>query len=134
MRFSAASPMRVIMRMFTTTYGLSLISTPQRANGESIGPMQYGITYMVRPLHRAGEQGIDLLVRFARIHPVIVRAGVFLVLRADEGQVLDARHVRGVGAVQIAIRVGVLVELDKIAALEHRSIKALFSASDPSHQ
>ena len=26
-----------------------MISTPQRAYGESIGPMQYGITYIVRP-------------------------------------------------------------------------------------
>src|SRR5690606_9809747 len=30
-------------------YGLSVISTPQRESGESIGPMQYGITYIVRP-------------------------------------------------------------------------------------
>ena len=31
MRFSAGVPMRVMMRMFSTTYGLSVISTPQRA-------------------------------------------------------------------------------------------------------
>ena len=41
--------MRVMMRMLTTTYGESVISTPQRASGESIGPMQYGTTYIVRP-------------------------------------------------------------------------------------
>jgi hypothetical protein len=34
------APMRVMMRMFATTYGLSVSSTPQRASGESIGPMQ----------------------------------------------------------------------------------------------
>ena len=49
MRASAAAPMRVMMRMFATTYGESVISTPQRESGESIGPMQYGITYSVRP-------------------------------------------------------------------------------------
>ena len=42
MRSSAAAPMRVMMRMLATTYGVSVISTPQRDSGESIGPMQYG--------------------------------------------------------------------------------------------
>jgi hypothetical protein len=49
MRANAAAPMRVMMRMLATTYGESVISTPQRASGESIGPMQYGMTYIVRP-------------------------------------------------------------------------------------
>ena len=40
MRSSAGRPMRVMIAMFSTTYGLSVISTPQRAYGESIGPMQ----------------------------------------------------------------------------------------------
>ncbi len=40
MRACAAAPMRVMMRMLATTYGLSVISTPQRESGESIGPMQ----------------------------------------------------------------------------------------------
>jgi hypothetical protein len=70
--------------------------------------------------HRAGEQCIDLAVGLLRIHPMIVGAGVFLRLSAHEGQVLDSRHVGGVGAVQITIRVGLLVELDKIAARKHR--------------
>ena len=43
------APMRVMMRMLATTYGESVISTPQRDSGESIGPMQYGTTYIVRP-------------------------------------------------------------------------------------
>ncbi|CAM5238941.1 hypothetical protein RLIN73S_03232 [Rhodanobacter lindaniclasticus] len=49
MRASAAAPMRVMIFMLATTYGLSEISTPQRDSGELIGPMQYGITYIVRP-------------------------------------------------------------------------------------
>ena len=40
MRASAAAPMRVMIRMLATTYGESVISTPQRDSGESIGPMQ----------------------------------------------------------------------------------------------
>ena len=45
----AAFPMRVMIRMFATTYGLSVISTPTFDSGEPSGPMTYGITYIVRP-------------------------------------------------------------------------------------
>ena len=38
-----------MMCMFATTYGESEISTPMFAIGEPIGPMLYGITYIVRP-------------------------------------------------------------------------------------
>src|SRR5438045_888151 len=42
-------PMRVMMRMFTTTYGESEISIPTLQIGESSGPIAKGITYIVRP-------------------------------------------------------------------------------------
>ena len=38
-----------MMCMFATTYGESLISTPILEIGEPSGPMQYGMTYIVRP-------------------------------------------------------------------------------------
>jgi hypothetical protein len=41
--------MRVMMRMFATTYGLSEISTPICEIGPPIGPIENGITYIVRP-------------------------------------------------------------------------------------
>ena len=41
--------MRVMMRMFTTTYGESVISTPSCAMREPMGPIENGTTYMVRP-------------------------------------------------------------------------------------
>ncbi len=41
--------MRVMIRMLITTYGLSVNSTPILAMGEPMGPMEKGITYMVRP-------------------------------------------------------------------------------------
>jgi hypothetical protein len=40
MRSNAADPTRVMSFMLATTYALSVISTPQREYGESIGPMQ----------------------------------------------------------------------------------------------
>ena len=41
--------MRVMMRMLTATYGLSVISTPICAIGLPIGPIENGTTYIVRP-------------------------------------------------------------------------------------
>ena len=38
-----------MMCIFTTTYGESVISTPILESGEPIGPMEKGITYIVRP-------------------------------------------------------------------------------------
>ena len=46
---STARPMRVMIFMFATTYGESVISTPITENGEPSGPMQNGTTYIVRP-------------------------------------------------------------------------------------
>ena len=42
-------PMRVIRRILTTTYGESDNSTPICAIGEPSGPIENGITYIVRP-------------------------------------------------------------------------------------
>src|SRR5690606_19509511 len=109
-RARAGAPMRVMMRMLATTYGLSVISTPQRDSGESIGPMQYGITYIVRPCMQPSNSASIL---------AWARAGVVALRGADEGQVLDPRHVIRVGAVQPAARVGLVVEADQRAVGLH---------------
>ena len=46
---SAAWPIRVIVRIETTTYSESVISTPSFGSSASSGPMQNGTTHMVRP-------------------------------------------------------------------------------------
>src|ERR1700741_4900448 len=46
---SAAWPIRVIVRMDTTTYSESVISTPSLGSSAPSGPMQNGTTHMVRP-------------------------------------------------------------------------------------
>src|SRR4051812_37566749 len=53
-----ASPMRVMMRMFTTTYGESESCTPMCAMSEPIGPMLNGITYIVRPRIEPSNFGV----------------------------------------------------------------------------
>ncbi len=54
-------------------------------------------------------------MRLGGIHPVIVGAGVFLVLRADEGEVLDAGHVRRMRVRNVAAGESSLVELLELA-------------------
>src|SRR4029453_14472223 len=46
---SAAWPIRVMVRMDTTTYSESLISTPRLGSSAPSGPIQNGTTHMVRP-------------------------------------------------------------------------------------
>jgi hypothetical protein len=41
--------MRVMIRMLTSTYGESVIWIPMRESADPIGPIENGITYMVRP-------------------------------------------------------------------------------------
>ncbi len=47
-----------MIRMFTTTYGESVISTPIWAIGEPRGPMLNGMTYMVRPAMHPSNKAV----------------------------------------------------------------------------
>ena len=48
-RRGRSAPMRVMIRMFTATYGESVSCTPMWAIGEPSGPIENGTTYIVRP-------------------------------------------------------------------------------------
>src|SRR3954468_3171898 len=49
MAWRMGEPMRAMTRMETTTYSESVSSTPNMGLSASTGPMQNGMTYMVRP-------------------------------------------------------------------------------------
>jgi hypothetical protein len=53
------------------------------------------------------------------VHPVVIRAGVVFLRRADEGQVFDACDVRRIRAMQVAIGERRLVEFDQVTRAEH---------------
>ncbi len=55
---STMSPMRVMIFMFTTTYGESEISTPMWEIVEPTGPMLNGMTYIVRPRMQPSNFGL----------------------------------------------------------------------------
>src|ERR1700722_15482900 len=56
-----ARPMRVMIRMLVTTYGLSLSSTPICAIGEPSGPIENGTTYIVRPCMQPSKRPSSVL-------------------------------------------------------------------------
>ena len=97
-------PMRVMIFMFTTTYGESVISTPICAMSEPSGPMLNGITYIVRPRMHPVEEPVEDLVHLLRLHPVVRGAGVLRGPAADERAVLDASDVARVGPSEEAVR------------------------------
>ena len=65
------------------------------------------------PAHRAVEPSAQLGVSLGGLGPVVGGAGVDFVRRADEGQLLGARDVVGIRAMQVAAGPFVLVELDE---------------------
>ena len=74
------------------------------AIGEPSGPIEKGTTYIVRPVHAALEEAVERLAHLGRVAPVVGRAGVGLVLGADEGAVFDPGDVGGVGEGEVGVR------------------------------
>ena len=74
------------------------------AIGEPSGPIENGTTYIVRPRIEPRNSSVSVLAHLGGVAPVVGRAGVVLVLGADEGAVLDAGHVARVGAREVGVR------------------------------
>ncbi len=86
------------------------------------------------PLHRALEEVAEQLAHLGRVAPVVVGAGVDLVGRADEGPVLDAGDVAGVGASEVgvgALGVGELLEGPRVDELLAEEVVLLGRAVAP---
>ncbi len=86
-------PMRVMIRIETTTYGESVSWTPMCDLSEPSGPIENGTTYIVRPFIAPFEELVHLGPHLVGRAPVVVRPGLLLGLGADEGAVLDAGDV-----------------------------------------
>ncbi|CAB4936438.1 unannotated protein [freshwater metagenome] len=69
--------------------------------------------------HRTVEQALESAPHLAGLRPVVRRAGIDLLLRADEGAVLDAGDVARAGAGQEGVRTDLGVELDEGASGDH---------------
>ena len=60
--------------------------------------------------HAAGKQAAQRATHLRRVHPVVGRTGLLARGRADEGAILDARHVRRIGPGQVGVRALLRVE------------------------
>ena len=80
------------------------------AIGEPNGPIENGMTYIVRPRIAPVYSSLELPAHLAGIAPVVRRAGVGLALGADERAVLDAGDVGRVGMGPEAVRTLVRIE------------------------
>ena len=86
--------------------------------------------------HRAVEQRADLALRLAWLHPVVQRSGVVLLRRADEGEVLGARDVGRIGAMEVAVGESLGIEPVQRAGREHlaqQPVVLAVGAVDPVH-
>ena len=73
------------------------------AIGEPSGPIENGTTYIVRPCIEPSKSSRSASLISAGLAPVVGRPGVGSLLGADEGAVLDARDVAGVGAREVGV-------------------------------
>ena len=65
-------------------------------------------------LHAAGEQGIHLRVSLLRCYPMVVGTCVFLIRRANEGEMFNPSHVRGMRARQHAVGKALRIERQQL--------------------
>ena len=130
---SASAPIRVMIRIETTTYGESVISTPSSEIAPPTGPMQNGTTYIVRPrMHpsktspkvvRICSGAIQLLVGPAsssRSEQMNVRSSTRATSPGSD------RHQKLFGRSSGFSRVNVPASTSKLVSRSH-------SACDPSH-
>src|SRR4051795_6285078 len=127
-------PIRVMMRMLATTYGLSVSSTPNIGCGASSGPMQNGTTYIVRP---------RMLPRYSSVMVVFISAGAIQLLvgpasasSTEQMNVRSSTRATSPGSVRAQNELGFLAGSSRTRAPESTSasVMPVHSASDPSHQ
>src|SRR4051794_16285357 len=69
---STDAPIRVMIFIETTTYSESVISTPRNGSSAVIGPMQNGMTYMVRPRMHPRYSSVIVAFISAGAHQLLV--------------------------------------------------------------
>ena len=123
-----------MIRIEAATYAESVSCTPISAIGEPSGPMLNGTTYIVWPRIAPRNLSVSSVAHLGGVAPVVRRAGVVLVLRADERAVLDAGHVARVGARQVRVRTLCVREALERARVDERCARRSYSSAEPSHQ
>src|SRR5215831_17004569 len=127
------APIRVMIRIETTTYALSVISTPNIGFSAVSGPMQNGITYMVRPLMQP---------RYSSVMVAFISAGatqLFVVPASasstEQMKVRSSTRATSVGSVRAQNEFGRFTGSSgtMVPAATSSDVMRVHSCSDPSH-
>ena len=92
----AALPIRVMVRIDTTTYSESVISTPSLGSAAPSGPMQNGTTYMVRP--RMHPRYRSVMVARISSGAIQLLVGPASISRSEQMKVRDSTRATSDGA------------------------------------
>src|SRR6266436_6184240 len=131
-RSIATLPIRDMILMLATTYGLSVASTPTLLIGESVGPMMYGTTYIVRP--RIAPSSSAPTLCFAAPGSIQLFVGPASSLSREQINVRCSVRATSFGLLRCKWQFGYVFSLSCTVSLL-RSISAVirwYSASDPS--
>ena len=129
----AGVPIRVMIRIETTTYGESVISTPSWEIGLPSGPMQNGTTYMVRPaMHPA-----KISAKVWRISPGAIQlfVGPASCSRSEQMNVRSSTRATSLGSDRHQKLFGRSLGFSrvKVPFSTSRPVSRSHSACDPSH-
>src|SRR4051795_9571111 len=126
-------PMRAITRMETTTYSESVISTPRNGSSASIGPMQNGMTYMVRP--RMHPRYSSVIVAFISAGSIQLLVGPASASSTEQMNVLSSTRATssGSGAAYNGLGFFSSFSFTKVPGSPSLLVIRSHSASDPSH-
>src|SRR5262245_24710446 len=128
-----AVPIRVMIRIEATTYGLSVISTPNIGFSAVSGPMQNGMTYIVRP---------RMLPRYSSVMVAFISAGATQLLvgpasasSTEQMNVRSSTRATSVGSVRAQNEFGRFTGSSgtSVPAATSCDVRRVHSCSDPSH-
>src|SRR5205814_3530715 len=131
---STSRPIRVMMRIDATTYGLSVISTPYIGSTAVNGPMQNGMTYMVRPCMQPRYRSV--MVRFISAGAIQLFVGPASTSSTEQMNVRSSTRATSDGSVRAQNEFGFFSGLSgtSVPAATSSAVSRSHSARVPSHQ
>src|SRR3954468_17575825 len=125
-------PMRAMTRMETTTYSESVSSTPNIGLSASTGPMQNGMTYMVRP--RMQPRYSPVMTDFISAGSIQLLVGPASASSTEQMKVRSSTRATSLGSDAQWNEFGLASSLVKVPAATSFSVRRFHSASLPSTQ
>src|SRR3954469_7968448 len=127
---STDAPIRVMIFIETTTYSESVISTPRNGSSASIGPMQNGMTYMVRP--RMHPRYSSVITAFISPGSIQLLVGPASASSTEQMKVRPSTRATSLGSEAHQNELGFLSSLTNVPASTSCWVSRSHSSSPPS--